>query len=49
MIFKETLIKSLAFTVRDSCSPTYAAHLSAFLICLSYHSHPIRPYGDTII
>ena len=49
MIFKETLIQSLAFTVRDSRSPTCAAHLSAFLICLSYHSHPIRPYGDTII
>ena len=35
MIFKETLIKFLAFTVRDSRSPTYAAHLSTFLICLS--------------
>ena len=45
MIFKETLIKSLSFAVKDSRSPTYAAHLSAFLICLSYHSHPIRPYG----
>ena len=36
MIFKETLIKSLSFAVRDSRFPTCAAHLSDFLICLSY-------------
>ena len=24
---------------------SYPAHLSTFLICLSYHSHPIRPFG----
>ncbi len=46
MIFKKTLIKSLSFTVRDSRSPpTCAAHLSAFLICLSYRGCPIRPCG----
>ena len=45
MIFKETLIKSLSFAARDSRSPTYAAHLSAFLICLSCRHCPIRPYG----
>ena len=45
MIFKETLIQSLSFTVRDSRFLTYAAHLSAFLIYLSYHVCPIRPYG----
>ena len=36
MIFKETLIKSLSFAGRDSRFPTCAAHLSDFLICLSY-------------
>ena len=45
MIFKETLIKSLSFAVRDSRSLTYAAHFSAFLICLSYRPSPIRPFG----
>ena len=46
MIFKETLIQSLSFAVRDSrFPPTYAAHLAAFLICLSYRRCPIRPYG----
>ena len=45
MIFKETRIKSLSFAVRDSRSPTYAAHFSAFLICLSYRLCPIRPCG----
>ena len=45
MIFKETQIKSLSFAARDSRSPTYAAHLSAFLICLSCRHCPIRPYG----
>ena len=45
MIFKETLIKSLSFAVRDSRSPTCAAHLSAFLIYLSCRLCPIRPYG----
>ena len=29
MIFKEALIKTLSFAVRDSRFPTYAAHLSA--------------------
>ena len=46
MIFKKTLTKSLSFTVRDSRSLTCAAHLSVFLICLSYRGCPIRPYGD---
>ena len=45
MIFKETLIKSLSFAVRDSRSPTCAAHLSAFLSCLSYRQCPIRSFG----
>ena len=45
MIFKETLIQSLSFAVWDSRSPTYAARLSAFLICLSYRLCPIRPFG----
>ena len=47
MIFKETLIQSLSFAVRDSrfFPPTYAAHFSAFLICLSYRQCPIRPFG----
>ena len=45
MIFKETLIKSLSFTVRISRFHTYAAHFSAFLICLSYRQCPIRPFG----
>ena len=45
MIFKETLIQSLSFAVRDSRSPTCAAHLSAFLIYLSCRLCPIRPYG----
>ena len=45
MIFQETLIQSLSFAVRDSCFPTYAAHFSAFLICLSCRLCPIRPYG----
>ena len=45
MIFKETLIKSLSFAVRVSRFHTYAAHFSAFLICLSYRRCPIRPYG----
>ena len=45
MIFKETLIKSLSFAVRDSRSPTCVAHLSAFFICLSYRQNSIRPYG----
>ena len=31
MIFKEALIQSLSFAVRDSRSPTCATHLSAFL------------------
>ena len=46
MIFKETLIQSLSFAVRDSrFPPTYAAHFSAFLICLSCRLCPIRPCG----
>ena len=45
MIFKETLIKSLSFAVRVSRFHTYAAHFSAFLICLSYRQCPIRPFG----
>ena len=46
MIFKETLIQSLSFAVRDSrFPPTYAAHFSAFLIYLSYRQCPIRPFG----
>ena len=46
MIFKEILIQSLSFAVRDSRSPpTYAAHFSAFLICLSDRQCPIRPFG----
>ena len=45
MIFKETLIKSSSFAVRDSRSPTYAARFSAFLICLSCRLCPIRPCG----
>ena len=45
MIFKEALIKSFSFAVRDSRSPTCAAHFSAFLICLSYRLCPIRPCG----
>ncbi len=45
MIFQETLIQSLSFAVWDSRSPTCAAHLSAFLICLSSHICPIRPCG----
>ena len=46
MIFKETLIQSLSFAVRDSrFPPTYAVHFSAFLICLSYRQYPIRPFG----
>ena len=45
MIFKETRIQSLSFAVRDSRSPTCAAHFSAFLICLSCRLCPIRPYG----
>ena len=45
MIFKETRIQSFSFAVRDSRSPTYAAHFSAFLICLSYRLCPIRPCG----
>ena len=44
MIFKETLIQSLSFAIRDS-RPTCAAHFSAFLICLSYRQCPIRPFG----
>ena len=31
MIFKEALIQSLSFAVKDSRSPTCATHLSAFL------------------
>ena len=45
MIFQETLITSLPFAVRDSRFPTYAAHYSAFLSCLSCRLCPIRPYG----
>ena len=45
MFFKEALIQSMPFTVRDSRSPTYAAHFSAFLICLSCRLCPIRPCG----
>ncbi len=45
MIFKETLIKSLSFTVRVSRFHTYAAHFSAFLISLSSRRCPIRPFG----
>ncbi len=46
MIFKETLIQSLSFAVRDSrFPPTYAAHFSVFLISLSYRQCPIRPFG----
>ncbi len=47
MIFKETLIQSLSFAVRDSrfSPPTYAAHFSVFLISLSYRQCPIRPFG----
>ena len=45
MIFKETLIQSFSFAVRDSRSPTCAAHFSAFLICLSCRLCPIRPCG----
>ena len=45
MIFKETLIKSLSVAVRDSRSPTYAARLSDFLLCLSCRQCPIHPYG----
>ena len=44
MIFKETRIKLLSFAVRDS-RPTYAAHFSAFLICLSCRLCLIRPCG----
>ena len=45
MIFQETLIQSLPFAIWDSRFPTYAAHFSAFLIRLSYHVCPIRPFG----
>ena len=45
MIFQETLIQSLPFAIWDSRFPTYAAHFSAFLICLSYRLCPIRPCG----
>ena len=45
MILKEALIQSMPFAVWDSRSPTYAAHLSAFLISLSCRQCPIRPFG----
>ena len=45
MIFKETLIQSLSFAVRDSHFPPHMPRCSAFLICLSCRLCPIRPCG----
>ena len=45
MIFKETLIQSLSFAVRDSRFPPHMPRCSAFLICRSYRQCPIRPCG----
>ena len=45
MIFKETLIQSLSFAVRDSRFPTHMPRCSVFLISLSCRQCPIRPFG----
>ena len=45
MIFKETLIQSLSFAVRDSRFPPHMPRCSVFFISLSYRLCPIRPFG----
>ena len=47
MIFKEALIQSLSFAVRDSRFSHMCHDLSAFLICLSYCLCPIRSFQAT--